>query len=323
MENKDFRILFMGTPDFAVESLKALKESGKNIIAVVTAPDKPAGRGREINESPVKRYALANKLPVLQPLKLKDPEFVANIQNLNPSLIAVVAFRMLPKANWEIPAYGTINLHASLLPQYRGAAPINRAIINGENKTGITTFFIEEEIDTGKILMQKEVPITETDNAKTLHDKLATEGAALLNETVDKLMKKDLQAKDQQAILKNHAILHPAPKIFRETCLIDWNKPLINIHNHIRGLSPVPAAWTELNNEDAIISPVKVFEAKPENSNHSLPAGKILTDGKTYLKVACQGGFLHLLNLQIPGKKPLAVTEFLKGFRLGENAGFK
>jgi methionyl-tRNA formyltransferase len=323
MENQDFRILFMGTPDFAVESLKALKESGKNIIAVVTAPDKPAGRGRELTESAVKKYALANKLPVLQPLKLKDPDLLAQIQSLKPSLIVVVAFRMLPKTIWEIPPYGTINLHASLLPRYRGAAPINWAIINGESMTGVTTFLIEEEIDTGKILMQQEVPVSETDNAKTLHDKLAAVGATLLIETVDRLMKKDLQATDQQSVLKNHAILHPAPKIFRETCRIDWNKPLVNIHNHIRGLSPVPAAWTELLNEDTIISPVKIFEAKPENSNHALPAGKILTDGKTYLKVACQVGFLQLLNLQIPGKKPLAVTEFLKGFRLGENAGFK
>lgn len=313
----------MGTPDFAVESLKALVESGKKIIAVVTAPDKPAGRGRELNESPVKKYALANKLPVLQPLKLKDPEFLAQIHSLKPALIVVVAFRMLPKTIWEIPPYGTINLHASLLPQYRGAAPINRAIINGEDKTGVTTFLIEEEIDTGKILLQKEVQITGSDNAGTLHDKLAAVGAALLNETVDKLMKKDLQPTDQEAVLKNHAILHPAPKIFRETCRIDWNKPLVNIHNHIRGLSPIPAAWTELMNEGGTISPVKIFETKPENSNHALTAGKILTDGKTYLKVACQEGFLHLLYLQIPGKKPLAVTEFLKGFRLGENAGFK
>jgi methionyl-tRNA formyltransferase len=323
MENKDFRILFMGTPDFAVESLKALKESGKNIIAVVTAPDKPAGRGRELNESAVKIYALANKLPVLQPLKLKDPEFLAQVHSLKPALIVVVAFRMLPKTIWEIPDYGTINIHASLLPQYRGAAPINWAIINGEDKTGVSTFFIEEEIDTGKILLQKEVPVTETDNAGTLHDKLAAEGAALLNETVDKLMKKELQTIDQQSVMKNHAFLHPAPKIFRETCRIDWNTPLMNVHNHIRGLAPVPAAWTELMNEDAVISPVKIFESKPENSNHALPAGKILSDGKTYLKVACTGGFLQLLNLQIPGKKPLAVKEFLKGFRLGENAGFK
>lgn len=323
MENQDFRIIFMGTPDFAVESLKVLKESGKNIIAVVTAPDKPAGRGREMNESAVKIYAMANKLPVLQPLKLKDPEFLAQIHSLKPALIVVVAFRMLPKTIWEIPDYGTINLHASLLPQYRGAAPINWAIINGEDKTGVSTFFIEEDIDTGKILLQKEVPVTETDNAGTLHDKLAAEGAALLNETVDKLMKKELQAIDQQSVMKNHAFLHPAPKIFRETCRIDWNNPLMNVHNHIRGLAPVPAAWTELMNEDAIISPVKIFESKPENSNHALPAGKILSDGKTYLKVACKGGFLQLLNLQIPGKKPLAVKEFLKGFRLGENAGFK
>jgi methionyl-tRNA formyltransferase len=236
----------MGTPDFAVESLKTLKESGKNIIAVVTAPDKPAGRGRELNESPVKKYALANKLPVLQPLKLKDPEFLAQIQNLKPSLIAVVAFRMLPKAIWEIPEYGTINLHASLLPQYRGAAPINWAIINGEDKTGVTTFFIEEEIDTGKILLQKEVQIRDTDNAKSLHDKLMTEGALLLDETVNKLMNKELTAVEQKTIMHPEMILHPAPKIFREHCRINWNLPLRDIHNLIRGLSPVPAAWTEM-----------------------------------------------------------------------------
>lgn len=323
MKDQDFTILFMGTPDFAVESLKALKESGKKIIAVVTAPDKPAGRGRELNESPVKKYAMANNLPVLQPLKLKDPEFVANIQNLNPSLIVVVAFRMLPKAIWEIPEYGTINLHASLLPQYRGAAPINWAIINGEDKTGVSTFFIEEEIDTGKILLQKEVQLTDKDNAETLHDKLSKEGAQLLNETVEKLIRNELHAVDQKTVLKAGMTMHSAPKIFRETCRIDWNKPLINIHNHIRGLSPIPAAWTELNNKDAIISPVKIFEANPEDSNHALPAGKILTDGKTYLKVACSGGFLQILNLQVPGKKKLPVSEFLKGFRLEGNAGFK
>lgn len=322
-DHEDLSIIFMGTPDFAVESLKSLMESGKNIVAVVTAPDKPAGRGRNLSESPVKKFALENDLALLQPVNLRDSDFIRHIREINPSLIVVVAFRMLPKAIWEIPKYGTINLHASLLPQYRGAAPINWAIINGENKTGVTTFFIEEEIDTGKILLQKEVQLKDNDNAKTLHDKLSGEGAELLNETVTRILRKELQAIDQKALLKPGMVLHSAPKIYRETCRIDWNQPLNKIHNLIRGLSPLPAAWTELINKEEIVSPVKIFESKTEYSPNSMSAGTILTDGKKYLKVASNEGFLHLLNLQIPGKKQMPVAEFLKGFRLGKNSLFK
>ncbi len=323
MTPEKFEILFMGTPHFAVESLKKLIESNKKIVGVVTAPDKPAGRGSEVTESPVKQFALANNLKVLQPVNLKDAGFIKQITEINPSLIVVVAFRMLPKGLWQLPEFGTINLHASLLPQYRGAAPINWAIINGETKTGVTTFFIEENIDTGKILLQKEVPIEKNDNAKTLHDKLMCEGANLLNDTITGLMNNELTAVDQLALLQPDTVLNSAPKIYRETCRIDWSKSLNYIQNFIRGLSPTPAAWTELISDENIISPVKIFESEVEFTTGSFSAGKIIRDGKTYLKIAHSDGYLRVLSIQIPGKRQLTVSEFLKGFRLKENCYFR
>lgn len=319
MGNNNSRIVFMGTPDFAVESLKKLLEKGKNIVAVVTAPDKPAGRGRELAQSAVKQFAIKNHLPVLQPEKLKDPIFVQQISQLNPSLIVVVAFRMLPKLIWDIPSYGTINLHASLLPQYRGAAPINWAIINGETVTGVTTFFIEEAIDTGKILLQKKIPVLPGDNAGSLHDKLMNEGSILLDETVDGILAGKLTSIEQSELIAGEGILHPAPKITREMCRIDWNQSLENIHNLVRGMSPYPSAWTELIDDTNTISNVKIFATSIEKAHNTLQTGKILTDGKTWLKVAHREGYLSILTIQIPGKKQLQVNEFLKGFRfIGE-----
>ncbi len=309
----------MGTPAFAVESLKKLLESGKNIVTVVTIPDKPAGRGREIKQSAVKQFALHSNLPVLQPEKLKDPSFVRQMNQLKPSLIVVVAFRMLPRVIWEMPAYGTINLHASLLPQYRGAAPINWSIINGETKTGITTFFIEERIDTGKIILQSEVPVLPSDNAGSLHDKLMKEGAQLLNRTIDRIIAGDHSATEQTQIVHKSGILHPAPKITREMCRIDWDQPLEYIHNFVRGMSPYPAAWTELSDGVNFISPVKILSASAEKLHPVFKPGKIVTDGKTWLKVSHREGYLNILTLQFPGKKQLPAHEFLKGYRFGNN----
>ena len=314
MEQEDFRIVFMGTPEFAVGSLRKLIDSGKQIVAVVTAPDKPAGRGRKLTESPVKQYAIEANLKVLQPVNLKDPEFIKQIRDLRPSLIVVVAFRMLPKIVWEIPEFGTINLHASLLPDYRGAAPINRAIMNGETKTGVTTFLIEEQIDTGDILLQKVVEISKDDHAGSLHDKLMIAGAELLDTTVDGLKNRSIESVSQKA-LSPHDPVKTAPKLSRENTRIDWGKPASDIHNLVRGLAPYPGAWTELIKDHTLLSPVKIFETKPEFAPVNDPVGTILTDEKSFLKVAVPQGFIHIIRLQLPGKKSLAVTEFLKGFK--------
>ena len=251
MSSNDFRIVFMGTPEFAVASLKSLIESGFNVVAVVTAPDKPAGRGQKLQESDVKQYAKYLNIPILQPEKLKDAEFIDQLRELKADLNVVVAFRMLPEIIWSMPRLGTINLHASLLPQYRGAAPINWAIINGDKKTGITTFFIEKEIDTGKIIHFKEVEIAETDNAGTLHDKLMLSGAALLTETVSGIKTGIYPQLDQKSVLPEDSILHPAPKIFKETCKINWDNEIDKTYNFIRGLSPYPAAWTVFQNQQS------------------------------------------------------------------------
>jgi methionyl-tRNA formyltransferase len=314
MAQKDFRIVFMGTPDFAVESLRKLIDSGKKVVAVVTAPDKPAGRGRKLAESPVKQFAIEAGLEVLQPVNLKDPEFIQGIRDFQPSLVVVVAFRMLPKLIWEIPEFGTINLHASLLPHYRGAAPINWAIIHGESKTGVTTFLIEEQIDTGDILLQEEVAISESDHAGSLHDKLMRTGAELLDTTVNGLMNMSIQAVSQKA-LAPHDPKRNAPKLTRENTRIDWGTPVIDIHNFVRGLAPYPGAWTELVKDDIRLSPVKIFETTPEITSVNRVFGSVLTDEKTFLKVAVKGGYIHITRLQLPGKNSLAVTEFLKGFK--------
>lgn len=301
------RIVFMGTPDFAVASLAALVDAGFEIAAVITAADKPAGRGQKLSESAVKKYALEKGLKVLQPLKLKDPDFITELQALHADLQVVVAFRMLPEMVWNMPSKGTINLHASLLPQYRGAAPINHAIINGETESGVTTFFLKHEIDTGDVIEARKVDITETDTAGDLHDKLMDVGAELLVDTVKAIEKGDY--KEQPQVMGSD--LKHAPKIFKEFCKIDWNQPIKTVYNLVRGLSPYPTAFTTLNDKT-----LKIFEAEIEVKETGIVAGGLLTDGKTFLKFAAKDGFLKLKNLQYEGKKRMTVEEFLRGMRL-------
>jgi len=316
MSSNDFRIVFMGTPEFAVASLKALIDSRFNVVAVVTAPDKPAGRGQKMQEPDVKQFAKNYDIPILQPDKLKDQEFINQLKSYKADLNVIVAFRMLPEVIWSMPRLGTINLHASLLPQYRGAAPINWAIINGDKKTGITTFFIEKEIDTGKIIHSKEVEITENDNAGSLHDKLMVSGADLLVNTVSSIKAGSYPQLDQSTTLPAGTVLLPAPKIFKDTCRINWNDDITKTYNFIRGLSPYPAAWTSFQNlQNGETLSIKIFETKKELTNHKLTSGTIVSDEKTYLKVAVDGGFLEVKNIQLEGKKKLIIEEFLRGFK--------
>lgn len=312
MGNNGLRIIFMGTPGFAVSALEALVNSGQNIVAVVTSPDKPAGRGLALKQSEVKQYALTKNIPVLQPEKLKDPEFIEELTLLNPDLAVVVAFRMLPEIVWALPKKGTINLHASLLPQYRGAAPINWAIINGEVKTGVTTFFIEKEIDTGKVIAKQEVEITQNDTAGTLHDKLAEVGSGLLVETVKAIQNGTCNPIPQDRIAVD-VILKPAPKIFRETCRIDWNKPTIDVYNFIRGLSPYPGAWTTLH----LGNDTKTLKILACDFTVGEKAGEtsIWTDNKTAMNIACRDGYISVHKLQVEGKKAMLTEEFLRGIR--------
>jgi methionyl-tRNA formyltransferase len=312
MQKKDLRIVYMGTPDFAVESLKCLHENGYNIAGVITMPDKPAGRGHKIQFSPVKEYALKNNLPLLQPEKLKDENFLQALQLWNADLQIVVAFRMLPEAVWNMPRLGTFNLHASLLPQYRGAAPINWAVINGETETGVTTFFLKHEIDTGDIILQEKIPIAHTDTAGNIHDKLMYLGADLVIKTVDLIIENRVEEKPQL----ESSTLKTAPKIFKETCCIDWDRSTKDIYNFVRGLSPYPTAWTELKCSNAENLSLKIFETKEEIAAHKNPTGTILTDNKSYLKVATTDGFLHILSLQTPGKKRMNIDEFLRGNKI-------
>lgn len=301
------RIVFMGTPDFAVASLAALKDAGFDIVGVVTAADKPAGRGQKLNESAVKKYAVAHNLKVLQPLKLKDPDFLAELSELKADLQVVVAFRMLPEVVWNMPPKGTINLHGSLLPQYRGAAPINHAIINGETESGVTTFFLKHEIDTGDVIFSEKVNIEPDENAGSLHDKLMETGAKLVVKTVAAI-RDNTYTETPQSISTD---LKAAPKIFKDFCKINWNQPTDQIYNHIRGLSPYPTAFTVF--QDKLL---KVFEVKPEYIQHSAKPGDFLSDGKTYLKVATTNGYINLLDVQYEGKKRMRIDEFLRGIRL-------
>ena len=309
---KKLRIVFMGTPDFAVASLQRLIDEGQQVVAVVTAPDKPAGRGRELRSSPVKDFALASAIPLLQPANLKDESFIEKLRFFNPDLQVVVAFRMLPESVWNAARIGTINLHASLLPQYRGAAPINRAIINGETITGVTTFFINREIDTGEILFREEAGILPDDTAGTLHDRLKDIGARLLVKTVNAIAS-GTHTLQRQSSLSDAGPLKPAPKINKEDCRINWTASVDRIYNFIRGLSPYPAAWSELTGENRIV-PVKIFRAEAGKEFHSLPCGTLVSDGMTNLKVAAGDGFMDLKELQLAGKKRLVVGEFLRGF---------
>jgi len=307
---KELRIVFMGTPDFAVESLKILVENNYNVVGVITAPDKPAGRGLQLMESAVKKYAIEKNLKVLQPTNLKAEEFLNELKSLNANLQIVVAFRMLPEAVWNMPALGTFNLHASLLPQYRGAAPINWAIINGEKETGVTTFFLQHQIDTGDIIAQEEVAIGENETAGELHDKLMEIGSQLVLKTVKDIENNTISTHPQN----NNQELKEAYKIFKPFCKVDWSKPIANIHNHIRGLSPYPTAWTEFKNKETgeIIS-CKLFKTSKEIESHQLKIGTIITT-KTELKIAATGGFIQILELQLAGKKRMATNELLRGF---------
>lgn len=297
----------MGTPDFAVASLDALVQASFDVVAVVTAPDKPAGRGQKLNESAVKKYAVEKGIPVLQPEKLKNPEFIEELKSYQADLQVVVAFRMLPVVVWSMPAKGTINLHGSLLPQYRGAAPINHAIINGEKESGVTTFFLKEEIDTGDIIMSDSVAIADDETAGDLHDKLMVVGANLLVKTLHAIEAGEVQEQPQP----QSDDLKYAPKIFKEDCKIDWNNSAQHIHNLIRGLSPYPTAFTALNDKT-----LKVFKAKLEDKEPGIAAGGFLTDGKTYLKFAAKDGFIKLLDIQYEGKKRMLIEDFLRGMRL-------
>lgn len=323
MDKKDLRIVFMGTPDFAVASLRILIENNYNVVGVITMPDKPSGRGHKIQYSAVKQYALEQNLTILQPEKLKDETFIEDLKALHADLQIVVAFRMLPEVVWDMPRLGTFNLHASLLPQYRGAAPINWAIINGEKETGATTFFLTHEIDTGKIIAQERIPIGESDNVGKIHDELMNMGAKLVQKTVDLLLEDKVDAIAQEQFFKNEAELKAAPKIFKETCRIDWSQSVEQIYNHIRGLSPYPVAWTELWVSDKESIAVKIYTANKILSEKKLPIGSISTDNKTYLQIACIGGAIEVKEIQLPGKKAMKIDELLRGYKFSEESYFK
>ncbi len=317
MKGKDLRIVFMGTPDFAVASLKALTENGYQIAGVITAPDKPAGRGQKLNESAVKQYAVAKGLKILQPEKLKAPVFIEELKSLQADLQVVVAFRMLPEVVWNMPRLGTFNLHASLLPQYRGAAPLNWAIINGEKETGVTTFLLDHEIDTGKILMRDKVEIKDNENVGQLHHELMDIGARLVLETVDLLAEGKGDGIPQTEFTENMEDIKHAPKIFKEDCKINWKNDIISVYNLIRGLSPYPAAWAEMQHQvNGRIVSMKIFAAeKTENNTEKYPPGHILSDEKNELKVACKNGWIRITELQVSGKKRMPADNFLRGFQ--------
>lgn len=323
MDKKDLRIVYMGTPEFAVESLKRLVEGGYNIVGVITMPDKPMGRhGSVLQPSPVKQYAVSQGLKVLQPEKLKNEEFVAELRSLNADLQIVVAFRMLPEVVWSMPRLGTFNLHASLLPQYRGAAPINWAVINGDTETGITTFFLKHEIDTGEIIDQVRVPIADTDNVEVVYERLMRLGGDLVLKTVDAILEDSVKTIPQEE-LAQVGELRPAPKIFKETCRIDWAIGVKRIYDFVRGLSPYPAAWTELYQEGTDPVMLKIFETEKLFCEHSLAPGTIVTDCKTYFKIASSDGYVNVLLLQLAGKKRMEINDFLRGYRHTEKAYVK
>lgn len=323
MDKKDLRIVYMGTPEFAVESLKRLVEGGYNIVGVITMPDKPMGRhGSVLQPSPVKQYAVSQGLKVLQPEKLKNEEFVAELRSLNADLQIVVAFRMLPEVVWNMPRLGTFNLHASLLPQYRGAAPINWAVINGDTETGITTFFLKHEIDTGEVIDQVRVPIADTDNVEIVYERLMRLGGDLVLKTVDAILEGSVKTIPQEE-LAQVGELRPAPKIFKETCRIDWTIGVKRIYDFVRGLSPYPAAWTELYQEGTDPVMLKIFETEKLFCEHSLAPGTIVTDCKTYFKIASSDGYVNVLSLQLAGKKRMEINDFLRGYRHTEKAYVK
>lgn len=323
MTKEDLRIVFFGTPEFAVASLDKMVQAGYNVVGAVTMPDKPAGRGKKMYQSPVKEYAVAHGIPLLQPEKLKNEEFLDQLRALHADLFIVIAFRMLPEAVWQMPPLGTFNLHASLLPRYRGAAPINWAVINGDTETGVTTFFLKHEIDTGDILRQERVQILPTDNVGDVHDRLMALGADLTLDTIDHIVAGDLQPVPQEKLLQGEEAT-PAPKIFKETCRIDWNRSAQEIHNLVRGLSPYPAAWTEIiDPATGNPSPLKIYTTAviDETTEHA-DAGT-LTSGKGRMTVSCGKGTLEILELQAAGKRRMHADEYLRGARLPEECVLK
>lgn len=311
---KDLRIVFMGTPDFAVATLKSLVENNYNIVGVITAPDKPAGRGQKLNESAVKQYAVLQNLTILQPTNLKNEDFLNELKSLNANLQIVVAFRMLPKAVWQMPEYGTFNLHASLLPNYRGAAPINWAIINGETKTGVSTFFIDEKIDTGDMIFQESIEINPEENAGSLHDKLMTIGSQLVLKTVESIQNESVKTIPQI----DSSEIKTAYKLDRDNCKIDWNDSLENIYNQIRGLSPYPSAWCTLSNGEETLD-VKIYAADKEPTPHNYSNGTIISTKKE-LKVAVSNGYIFIKDIKLPGKRTMDVKSLLNGYLFNKNA---
>jgi methionyl-tRNA formyltransferase len=312
----------MGTPEFAVPTLKAIYEKGYSVAGVVTAPDKPAGRGRKLKPSPVKQFAIENGLRFFQPDKLKNPDFISELKNLNPDLFVVVAFRMLPPEVWKIPKKGTFNLHASLLPQYRGAAPINHALINGEKITGLTTFFIDDKIDTGKILEQEKMTIGEDETFGELHDRMMAAGAKLVLSTITKIIRSETEVTDQSSLITDELSLKGAPKLSKEFCQVNWNKSMLEIFNFVRGLSPYPLAFTYLDNGDENPILVKLVKVEKVEKRHQLEIGKIETDNKTFLRVAVPDGLIQLNELQLMGKRRMTAKELLNGFKLTNGAKF-
>jgi methionyl-tRNA formyltransferase len=306
--NSNPNIVFMGSPEFAVASLHALLENGFHISAVVTAPDKPAGRGLKLSESAVKRYAIQKNIPVLQPVRLKDPVFHEQLKSFKPDVQIVVAFRMLPEVVWSMPEYGTINLHGSILPQYRGAAPINRAVMNGETKTGVTTFKLQQEIDTGNILLKEEISIGSNETAGELHDRMKEIGAGLVVNTIRGMIDGTLQEIPQTVV--DHSVLKMAPKIFAADCEINWNDPVQKIYDQIRGLSPFPGAFTFLDNKIC-----KIFRSHPEVTRHPGNAGTMETDNKTWLRYSASNGYIYIDEMQLEGRKKMIIADFLRGYR--------
>lgn len=315
MTKQDLKIVFMGTPEFAVESLRTLVEGRYNVVAVVTMPDKPIGRHQtQLSQSPVKTYAIEKGIRVLQPEKLKSVEFIDALRTLNADLQIVVAFRMLPEIVWDMPRLGTFNLHAALLPQYRGAAPINWAIINGETETGVTTFFLDHDIDTGRIIRREPVSILDTDNAETVYQKLMIKGSRLVIDTVDDIIAGTICPIPQSQLISDRP-LHHAPKIFKETCRIDWTNGVKRTYDFVRGLSPHPAAWTELVDESGKRFLLKIYTAAKEFCSTDAMSGTIISDGKTFFKVTLSDGYLHLIEVQIAGKKRMGIGDFLRGLK--------
>jgi methionyl-tRNA formyltransferase len=314
MRSKNPRIVFMGTPDLAAWVLQAIINDHYPVAAVVTAPDRPAGRGRKIQQSPVKQLALAENIPVLQPENLKSPDFINQLQTLKPDIQVVVAFRMLPEAVWSMPPKGTFNLHASLLPDYRGAAPINWAIINGEKETGVTTFLIDHKIDTGNILLRKKIDVSKYETAGSLHEKIKTTGASLVLQTIKALTAGSLTTTNQNTLISHPDNLNKAPKIFKEDCRINWNKSCEQIVNLIHGLSPQPGAFTHIKLPDDEDLLVKIFITRPEKETHHYKTGTLITDNKNHIRFAASDGFVNVLELQIPGKRRMHAEELLRGF---------